>query len=147
MEERITELVDRIDAAGGMYAAARRASHRPSWDSALAFQERVEAGDETIVGVNKYQAEESEEVRHAPLERPAKEAIEVQISRFIPKAARSGRVTAALDALARAADADPSPEQNVFAKAVEAAGAGVTHGEICACLRRQMGFGEPLILT
>ena len=64
------------------------------------------------------------------------------------KAARSqGRVTAALDALARAAEAAPAPEQNVFAKAVEAAEAGATHGEICACLRRQVGFGEPLILT
>ena len=39
-----------------------------------------------------------------------------------------------------------SEDQNVFEKVVEAAGASVTHGEICACLRNAYGFGAPLIV-
>jgi methylmalonyl-CoA mutase N-terminal domain/subunit len=49
----------------------------------------------------------------------------------------------ALDALARAAE---SADENVFEKVVDAACAEVTHGEICACLRKVYGFGEPLIV-
>ena len=30
---------------------------------------------------------------------------------------------------------------------VDAAIAEVTHGEICACLRREMGFGQPLVVA
>ena len=50
----------------------------------------------------------------------------------------------ALDALARAAE---SPDENVFEKVVEAACAEVTHGEICASLRKVYGFGQPLIVA
>jgi methylmalonyl-CoA mutase N-terminal domain/subunit len=56
------------------------------------------------------------------------------------KAARSqGAVAKALNALARAAN---DPKDNVFAQVVAAAEAGCTHGEICATLRREMGFGH-----
>jgi methylmalonyl-CoA mutase N-terminal domain/subunit len=60
------------------------------------------------------------------------------------KAQRSqGAVQAAQDALAAAAN---DTKQNVFARVVEAAEAGCTHGEICATLRRELGFGQPLVV-
>ena len=37
------------------------------------------------------------------------------------------------------------PRQNIFARVVEAAEAGCTHGEICATLRRELGFGQLLV--
>ena len=43
------------------------------------------------------------------------------------------------DDLARAANA---PRVNVFEHVVVAADAGCTHGEICATLRRELGFGD-----
>ena len=49
----------------------------------------------------------------------------------------------ALDSLARAAE---SSGENVFEQVVAAAGAGVTHGEICGCLRKVYGNGAPLIV-
>ena len=56
------------------------------------------------------------------------------------KATRSqAPVQQALDALARAAG---DVKDNVFARVVEAAEAGCTHGEICHTLRREMGFGH-----
>ena len=56
------------------------------------------------------------------------------------KAARSAAaVGRALDELARAAN---DPKLNVFGAVVGAAESGCTHGEICATLRRELGFGH-----
>ncbi len=73
-------------------------------------------------------------------------SVEAAIARFkAAKAARAGRVVArALDALSAAAN---DPHENVFEKVVEAAEAGVTHGEICARLRAELGFGQPLVMA
>jgi methylmalonyl-CoA mutase N-terminal domain/subunit len=61
------------------------------------------------------------------------------------KAQRSpSDVTRAIDALAAAAQ---SMDQNIFAQVVAAAEAGVTHGEICGTLRRELGFGQPLTVV
>jgi pivalyl-CoA mutase large subunit len=49
-------------------------------------------------------------------------------------------VRAAQDRLASAA---ADARQNIFERVVEAAEAGCTHGEICATLRRELGFGQP----
>jgi methylmalonyl-CoA mutase, N-terminal domain len=146
MEEKIRAVIARIDAAGGMYQAVEAGlPQRICGESALAFQEKVEAGTETIVGVNKYKVPEAEEARREGLKPPPRKKIEAQIKRLKAfKAARSAReVGAALDRLARAAE---SSGQNVYAMVVDAACAGVTHGEICAALRRVYGFGQPLIV-
>jgi methylmalonyl-CoA mutase N-terminal domain/subunit len=55
-----------------------------------------------------------------------------------------GAVDGALAALTRAAHDE---SDNIFARVVEAASAGVTHGEIIACLRKELGFGRPLIVS
>jgi methylmalonyl-CoA mutase N-terminal domain/subunit len=47
----------------------------------------------------------------------------------------------------RLASAAGDPQQNMFERVVEAAEAGCTHGEICATLRREFGFGQPLIMV
>ena len=53
-------------------------------------------------------------------------------------------VRRALDALARAAN---SARENVYERIVEAAEAGVTHGEIVSLLRQELGFGHPLVVV
>jgi methylmalonyl-CoA mutase N-terminal domain/subunit len=72
--------------------------------------------------------------------------MQAQIDRLATfKAARSAdAVTKATDAMVRAAHDD---KENVFGAIVDAAGAGVTHGEICALLRRELGFGQPLVVA
>ena len=61
------------------------------------------------------------------------------------KASRSrADIERALGDLQRAAE---SKDENVYARVVDAACAGVTHGEICGKLRDVYGFGNPLIVA
>ncbi|NIR29835.1 MAG: methylmalonyl-CoA mutase [Gammaproteobacteria bacterium] len=147
MEEEIESVIAQIDAAGGMYRAVESGLVQALiGESALVFQERVDRGEQTIVGVNVYRAEQEEEgVHRALLGRPEPARIEAQLERLRSyRAARSqASVRRALDALARAAGA---ADENVYEKVVEAAVAGATHGEIVARLRDEIGFGEPLLV-
>ena len=147
MEVKIRAVIARIDEAGGMYAAVEAGiPQQICGDSALAFQEKVDSGAETIVGLNKYRLPPEAEMAREALKPPPRRTIEAQLKRL--KRFKAGRnqahVRRALDALARAAE---SPDENVFEKVVDAACAEVTHGEICACLRKVYGFGQPLIVA
>jgi methylmalonyl-CoA mutase, N-terminal domain len=143
MEEKIEAVIARIDALGGMYKAVESGAVQGMiGQSAIAFQEKVERGEQKIVGVNCYQA--ATDPKNAPTERPDPAKMSEHLSRFTAfKSARSrSAVRSALSGLARAAN---SKEANVFAAVVDAAATGVTHGEIVACLRSELGFGNPLI--
>jgi methylmalonyl-CoA mutase N-terminal domain/subunit len=144
MEARIREVIARIDAAGGMYAAAEAGlPQRICGDSALAFARRVDSMEQTLVGVNKYRVADEHDAGREALKPPPRKTIEAQLKRL--KRFKAGRhrgdVGRALAALARAAG---SKQENVYERVVDAACAGVTHGEICAELRKVYGFGQPL---
>ena len=145
MEAEIESVIARIDAAGGMYKAAEAGLVQTMiGESALAFQEQVDSGERKVVGVNCYQIEEDPTV--PPAERPDPEAMLRHVERFkaFKRERSQQQVVRALDALARAAN---SKDENVFEKVVEATEAGVTHGEVVSCLRRELGFGHPLIVA
>ena len=145
MEAEIESVIARIDAAGGMYKAAEAGLVQTMiGELALAFQEQVESAERKIVGVNCYEIEEDPTV--PPAERPDPEAMLRHVERFkaFKRERSQQQVVRALDALARAAN---SKDENVFEKVVEATEAGVTHGEVVSCLRRELGFGHPLIVA
>jgi methylmalonyl-CoA mutase N-terminal domain/subunit len=146
MEDKIKGVIEKIDAAGGMYKAVESGLVQTMiGESALAFQKRVESGEQKWVGVNCYTADEEQTVEPAPY-RPDPEALKAFVESFKAyKVARSKTmVRGALDDLTRAANSD---KENIFEKVVAAAEAGVTHGEIVACLRKELGYGEPLIIA
>lgn len=143
MEAKIWEIIGEIDAAGGMYKAAEQGVvQRKIGASARGFQEQVESGEQPLVGVNAYRAppqpEESEIQPRTDLA-----VVEERVARLKRyKAERDqGLLQRGLDGLARAANSD---DENVYGAVVEAASSGATHGEICALLRREYGFGQPL---
>jgi len=148
MEARIRQVMDTVDAAGGMYRAVESGLvQRMIGESALRFQNQVDSGEQTVVGVNAYQTEAEEETERAPaplrLSPAAVERYLAQLATF--RAERDqGPVARALDALAAALQDETA---NAYAAVVEAAVAGATHGEICARTRREVGFGEPLIVA
>ena len=141
MQAEIERVMAIVDEAGGMYAAVEQGIvQRMIGESALRFQKAVDSGAQTIVGVNAWQADEDAGARPVNA-RPDRAAMKAHVDAFCAfKAARSqDAVQRALDALARSAN---DTQDNVFARVVEAAEAGCTHGEICATLRRELGFGR-----
>jgi methylmalonyl-CoA mutase N-terminal domain/subunit len=147
MEKAIMAVIDTVENAGGMFAAAESGLvQRMIGESALAWQDHIETGDQKIVGVNCYRVPEEKD-SHAvpPTVRPAKDKMRAHVEQLrCFKAERSqAAVEQALTALARAAN---SADDNVFARVVEATASGVTHGEVIACLRQELGFGQPLIV-
>jgi methylmalonyl-CoA mutase, N-terminal domain len=144
MEERVLAIMAEIEAAGGMYAAVESGLvQRRIGESSRRHQEAIERGEQTVVGVNAYRVEEDASARPA-LAKPDATLMRAHLAEFATWKARrsSSAVGQALDALARAAHDRAS---NVFGAVVAAAEAGCTHGEICGRLRREVGFGRPLI--
>ena len=143
MEEKIVAVMDKIAEAGGMFEAARTGMvQQMIGDSAARFQDQIDSGEQTWVGINRYQ--EEGEVPVASLKRPDRTLIEEHLetlSRF--KEERSNdSVAKSLDELTRAAEDD---KINIFAKIVDAVEVGATNGEVCGRLRRDLGFGNPLV--
>jgi methylmalonyl-CoA mutase, N-terminal domain len=146
MEEKINAIIARIDEAGGMYRAVEQGLvQKMIGESALAFQQKVDARQEVIVGVNKYAVDE-DPAGYPSLEYPDRKRIDAQLESL--RAFKSSRSAAAvaksLNSLAASAQ---SKDANVFAQVVTAAEAGATHGEICGTLRRELGFGHPLAVV
>ncbi len=144
MEEKVLEVIDTIDAAGGMYAAVESGMvQRMIGKSALEHQSKIERGEQKVIGVNCYAFDETG-AEPEPY-RPDRAAMERHVASFKSfKAERDqAAVQQALDALARAA----TTSENAYARVVGAAEVGVTHGEIVACLRRELGFGHPLMVA
>ncbi|HEX6189578.1 MAG TPA: methylmalonyl-CoA mutase family protein [Pyrinomonadaceae bacterium] len=143
MEDGARDYFERIDAMGGMVEAIERGfPQREIQDSAYQYQKALEAGEQTIVGVNKYQMEQTgtevptlvidESVRHHQLER-----LEQTRARRDKQA-----VVRTLDKLRRAAEAG----DNTMVATIEAVREYATLGEICSALRDVYGiYEEPAI--
>lgn len=146
MEGKILAIIDRIDQAGGMYKAVEQGLvQQMIGASALAAQRQVDAGTQTVVGVNKYRVEDDDaEFSSQPY--PDRERMQAQLVRLAQF--KAGRSAAAVDqALGELARAAQSKSDNVFAQVVNATEMGATHGEICGRLRRELGFGQPLTIV
>lgn len=146
MEARINAIISMIDEAGGMYQAVEKGIvQRMIGESALAFQKKVDAGEQTIVGVNAYQVEE-DPATYPSLEYPDAARMQSYLGRLadFKKSRSSTDVDKAISALAKSAN---TPKSNVFEHVVAAAEVGATHGEICGTLRKELGFGQPLTVV
>ncbi len=143
MEEKILSIMKVVEDAGGMYQAVEKGVvQRMIGISAMKHQQRIDVGEQIVVGVNAYKVDEDASARPF-IERPDPQAMTAYVGDFVTwKAARSNAaVDRALDGLTRAAE---DPSANLFGAVVDAARAGLTHGEICERMRRDLGFGQPL---
>jgi methylmalonyl-CoA mutase, N-terminal domain len=143
MEDGARDYFERIDAMGGMVEATEKGfPQREIQDSAYQYQKALEAGDQTIVGVNKYQMDQTgtevptlvidESVRHHQLER-----LEQTRARRDKQA-----VLRTLDKLRRVAEAG----DNTMPATIDAVREYATLGEICSALRDVYGiYEEPAI--
>jgi len=146
MAARIEAVIRQVDEAGGMFRAVEQGIvQRMIGESAMAFQRKVENGEQTVVGVNAYRHDAGRDI-HRPLEQPDPAVVQEYLDSLRDyKANRdNAAVSRALDELARTANNDTG---NVYAKVVDATIAGATHGEVVARLRREFGDGQPLVIV
>lgn len=146
MEEKIRSVMKVVDDAGGMYKAVESGLvQRMIGVSAMRAQQRIDSGEQIIVGVNAFQTEDDPSSRPF-VERPDPEAMQRHLDEFgVWKAGRSAtEVGKALDHISRVIE---DSSGNVFGAVVDGARAGLTHEEICARLRRDLGFGQPLAVV
>jgi len=143
MEAGARDYFDRIDAMGGMVEAIEKGfPQREIQDSAYQYQKALEAGDQTIVGVNKYQMKE--EATGVPILVIDESVRHHQIERLEQTRARrdEGAVTKALDKIRKAAQT----AENTMPATIEAVREYATLGEICSALRDVYGiYEEPAI--
>ncbi len=143
MEEKIVAVMDKIAEAGGMFEAARIGIvQQMIGESAARFQDQIDSGEQTWVGINRYQEEEEASIES--LKRPDRNLIEEHLAtlKCFKEERSNDAVANSLDELTRAADDD---RINIFAKIVNAVEVGATNGEVCGRLRRDLGFGNPLV--
>jgi len=144
MEAKAMKIIEQVDALGGMFAAVKSGYVQAEiGKSAQEFQDRVESGEQTVVGVNKYVVKDEPETRR-PVPRPDAAAVDRQYRRLAKfKRERSQQTwQAGLDALARSAH---EPGMNIYDAVLDAIRKGATHGEVCGTLRKELGFGQPLV--
>ena len=146
MESKIRSVLGRIDDAGGMFKAVEKGMVQ-HWigQSAMRFQEQVENGEQTIVGVNKYQKLD-DDVAAKPLKRPEESKIAGQLQKLAAYKANRNK-SDYRSAVARLQAAAQDESQNIYGAIVDAVSAGMTHGEVVRLLRQELGFGQPQTLV
>jgi len=142
IEARAEEYLRRIDDMGGMVQAISTGYvQREIQDAAYAWQRRVEARDQVVVGVNAYRSDDPP-VTVTRVD-PALEARQVERLRALRRERSAGGVRSALDALRAAARGT----ENLMPPIVAAVKAEVTLGEISDALRDAFGeYRERVVL-
>jgi methylmalonyl-CoA mutase N-terminal domain/subunit len=136
MEEGAHDYIRRIDAMGGMIAAIERGFPQSEIANAsYRYQRQVEAGEKTVVGVNRFAAGQED----APIDilRISKSAHEAQAAKLKSLRAERDptRVEQSLANLRRAAEST----SNTMPCILEAVRAYATLGEICGAFRDVFG--------
>jgi len=136
LEERVRSYLDRIEAMGGSIAAIEGQFFRAEIDrEAYAQQRRVESGEETVVGVNRWQRPNETEPRIANVDASALEARQVErLAEWRDR--RDGTRTA--ECIERLAETARGSD-NILPSIRAACEAGATVGEIADALRAEFG--------
>jgi methylmalonyl-CoA mutase N-terminal domain/subunit len=136
LEAEAYEYFRRIDELGGMVEAIKQSfPQREIAEASFRYQAEVEAGKRVVVGVNRYQLAEEEEI---PILRIDPSLERKQVERL--RALRARRDQASVErALSRLEQAAGREGENLMPFLLDCARARATLGEICDALRRVWG--------
>ena len=138
LEEEALAYLKAIDELGGMVAAIEQGYvQREIQETAYAFQQRVERGEQTVVGVNAYRSEERVQVPLLRINAEQERARARALATFRARRERS-RAEASLERL-RTAATGPA---NLVPAILEAVASESTLGEISDALRDVFGTYE-----
>jgi len=142
LERRALALIERIDELGGAVAAVETGFVQGEIEeSAFRWQQEVESGERTIVGVNRYVETEEETIELHRID-PASERSQVERTARV----RAERDATAADAALAAVRETARGESNLLPPMREALRARCTIGEICGVLREEWGEHDRLRL-
>jgi len=140
LAKQATVLIGQIDELGGAVAAVERGWVQDQIESAaFAFHERVQAGDEVLVGVNRWTADEEDPIELHALD-PASERRQCDAIAGLRARRDAAAVEAALARVAETADG----EGNLLPPMRDALAAYATVGEVCDVLRTRWGTYDAL---
>lgn len=129
--------IQEVEAEGGMAKAIEAGIPKLKIEDAAArTQARIDSGRQTVVGVNKYQLDETEEIEVLKVDNSAVRASQLAKLEKLRAARDDAGVQAALEALTKAADSNSG---NLLSLAVDAARAKATVGEISMALEKVYG--------
>jgi methylmalonyl-CoA mutase N-terminal domain/subunit len=135
LEVRAWELIGRIDELGGAVEAVEQGFTQHEVEEAAYEHERqVEAGEKVIVGVNRFQEGDEEEVELHALD-PAAERRQIERTERVRAERDGAEAEQALGGVREAA----LGTDNLLPPMRSALGAGCTIGEICEALREEFG--------
>lgn len=135
IEKRALEYLEKIDGLGGMLKSIERGFvQQEIQNAAYEYQQSVEAGDATVVGVNRFTQENEGQI---PIQRIDESLERKQVERLRALRAKrdANRWSAALTTLGNAARS----KENVMPKILEAVEARATVGEISDAMRAVFG--------
>jgi methylmalonyl-CoA mutase, N-terminal domain len=135
LEERASELIERIDELGGSVEAIEQGFvQREIEDAAFRHQEAVERGERVIVGVNRFTEKQAEPIELHQLD-PEAERRQLERTARVRAERDAGEAERALAEVRRVARVD----ENLLIPMRAALGARCTIGEICDVLRDEFG--------
>ncbi len=136
LEERASELIARVDELGGAVEAIEQGFVQDEIEqSAFEWQQQVERGERAIVGVNRFEEDETERVELQRID-PEAERRQLERTARVRSERNADGAARALDAVREAARGDA----NLLPPMREALGAYCTVGEICETLRAEWGM-------
>ncbi len=140
MEEEANAYIRKLDDIGGMVAAIERDYPQMEIaDAAYHFQQQVEAGEKTIIGVNKYASERAELEFVLRIDDTIERMQVERLEKFKDKRDKA-RLGKAMDDLRRRCEGPAGWENNVMPALVEAVRAGATEQECCDLYREVFGI-------
>ncbi len=126
------KLIDEVEALGGMTKAVESGMPKLRIEEAAARrQARIDRGEETVVGVNKYRPAEAEKIDILDIDNSAVRDSQIARLKQVRAKRDAGKVKATLAALA---DAAKSGKGNLLTLAIEAMRARATVGEVSDAL-------------
>jgi len=134
--ERASEIIERVEAEGGMAKAVAAGWPKAMIEEASAARAaRVDRGEDVIVGVNKYRLAAEEPIDILDVDNHAVREAQIARIRRVKATRDEAKCRAALDALREGAKGGA----NLLAQAVEAARARATLGEISLAMEDIFG--------
>ena len=135
MEEEAFEIIEKIDAMGGMLSAIEKNyPQQEIADAAYHYQKQIDEQEKTVVGVNKYVTEEDIPVEILEIDEEL-EKLQIEKTNRIKSERDSSLLDTSLERVGEACSGD----ENVMEALIDAVKADATLQEVCDVYRKVFG--------